>query len=662
MADVPSALDGSSALAAAGRVPAPPLAWELDIAFYNVGMTSPMLSPTTKKWRYHMARLRADLLKICEQLPHLSVLNLCELGAHACEAPEEVRLRLQHDFPMWSFAFQTNYVVMYRADLVTFALEPTLGNVPVTVRKQRDPRSPQAYQHYKSLPAHMKVEGLLAPVHVVNMHSRSSDAHPLTNGVRTETIKWLAGTCATPWLVGGDLNTSSWHIQRTCPSAAIIEDAAPNLARRDIAFHHSSIPVQRLLCRVGVHFARSPEERISDAHNVVAGRLRLQLAALPSAPPPPPAVPLVIVPPVPPPEPCCFANDAAEGAHGPSPPAPAEHKGASRTRTDTSEGNLCFPPPVRCSSEAPRPAEHALSPNRGIARGPLQKDTAREEADDVHDAVPWAQLRPGLPVSAAAVGARSPRLPTPSEPSAAADPEATSAQAFPAAVGARSPQNPTPAECSAADPAENSTQACPMPSSPVSAGAQPRAGLALTVRPPPEDLRLDPSDWEAWDPLASELLARDAGDALSPAALLAMAPPAPSYTPAPLAIAYGFDGHSYTEQDFLQYYGAARGREVWELARRVSHDVSNAMIEFGSLDAQLQTVAHLHPAAAAVTEALQRILLDPKHATGIVAHDLQRLLVMPLWVRRKTTCTMSCQNLSGFACGATGKTPGCAPS
>ena len=157
-----------------------------------------------------------------------------------------------------------------------------------------------------------------------------------------------------------------------------------------------------------------------------------------------------------------------------------------------------------------------------------------------------------------------------------------------------------------------------MPSSPVSAGAQPQAGLALTVRPPPEDLRLDPSDWEAWDPLASQLLARDAGNTLSPAALLAMAPPAPSYTPTPLAIAYGFDGHSYTEQDFLQYYGAARGREVWELAR--------------SLDAQLQTVAHLHPA---VTEALRRILLDPKHATGIVAHDLQRLLVMPLWVRRE---------------------------
>ena len=136
---------------------------------------------------------------------------------------------------MWSFALQTNYVATYRADLVTFALEPTLENVPVTVRKQRDPRSPHTYQHYKCLRAHMKVEGLLAPV-------RSSDAHPLTNGVRTETIKWLTGTCATPWLVGGDLNTSSWHIQRTCPSAAIIGDAAPNLARRDIAFHHALEP------------------------------------------------------------------------------------------------------------------------------------------------------------------------------------------------------------------------------------------------------------------------------------------------------------------------------------------------------------------------------------------------------------------------------------
>ena len=41
-------------------------------------------------------------------------------------------------------------------------------------------------------------------------------------------------------------------------------------------------------------------------------------------------------------------------------------QGCFRHRTDTSEGNLCFPPPVQCYSEAPRPAEHALSPNRGM--------------------------------------------------------------------------------------------------------------------------------------------------------------------------------------------------------------------------------------------------------------------------------------------------------
>ena len=624
---------------------------QLQFAFYNVGIQSEMLRPEARRHTHHMSKLCRDLRQLLASLPNLSLLHLCEFGGHGHEIPASVQTRLTTEFSGWTWCFQNNYVLAYRSEEVTFVQEPYLVTLPPTVRSAGIGQSAHTCQTYQCI-----LRGVaMNPVTVIHLHSRSSKEHVLKEGARKRIVQWLLNHFGSSWLLGGDFNTEIWQMEQfAAPTRLLfVADPSQRMFRRDYVCHTTDMSVELLPCKVGHHYGG-----VSDAHNVVACSLLALFAgsvtarAVPAPPLPQPntsvsrasllSIPLTIPETVPPPPP---------RAQTP-PPSSDSNSSVHESPRPSPKLQVCTPAPTPLPDSTPSPPVQSLpvdsefNPQRGITESegaawpPPSSDSvsARIVPDNVSiessDSVSARVVPDHVALGEDSVSARVVRrhLPT------AAAPFDDEASWHSASSGVRSCSTapwtfvdvPPASVVSAASGFPPSAELLAAIHTDVSAQPSPIAPAQLPLQ------QMDNKDAALpLDPLAAQVLTLEADDFSTATTLLQMLPPPPEYPYQELAKAYSFDGHVYSYQEVIGHYGPQQGHAEWLFSCRVTHDVLSAIQTLGYVHARLSEVEALHPMATTLMTALRKILLPNDRAGVPSGIHLPKILVQPLWVRRK---------------------------
>ena len=385
-------------------------------AFYNVGMQTAQLDSSTQRHEVHMRRLEKDLADIVRSVSDLVALHLCEFGGHGDVVPGHVQQRVARVVGhSWALVWQNNYVLLWKPSRVRMVEQPVLQEVPTEVRTHKDLSNPHTFQTYTC--EVQAPHGVSAPLKVIHVHHRSSQAHKWTSGSQGRGLVWLRELTkrSSAWLIGGDLNTPSYLVGPRLEEATCVFDSGRK--PMDLALGLTPAPVT---CEVGKHFGFT--DSISDAHNVVAVELHVPtVSPCTKAPPPPkrapPKGPLAAT-----------VSAASRPAMGPPPPPPpAPDTPSAKLPPD---GSVDPPPPASAVPSAkPPPAIGLTMTSRSTAMPPPATPLAQSVPqprpgldDTVHVTTP-PPSRQSSHVDTPAPSTASSRVETPPPSSAMSTPE-----------------------------------------------------------------------------------------------------------------------------------------------------------------------------------------------------------------------------------------------
>ena len=195
-------------------------------AFYNVGMQTAQLDSSTQRHEVHMRRLEKDLADIVRSVSDLVALHLCEFGGRGDVVPGHVQQRVARVVGhSWALVWQNNYVLLWKPSRVRMVEQPVLQEVPTEVRTHKDLSNPHTFQTYTC--EAQAPHGVSAPLKVIHVHHRSSQAHKWTSGSQGRGLVWLRELTkrSSAWLIGGDLNTPSYLVGPRLEEATCVFDS-----------------------------------------------------------------------------------------------------------------------------------------------------------------------------------------------------------------------------------------------------------------------------------------------------------------------------------------------------------------------------------------------------------------------------------------------------